>query len=172
MHAYMEGNRSPIWESCVPLRWEVEELQADETKATARLFAYGPIGAIKAVKAISLAGRGLQMNFAIESLSPIPLDFLWGHPSHLRRRSRDAPDHPCSYGNRGAIEPPFPGAPGDRYDWPLLKGRDMSIVPDISAGINCGHYATDLEDGWFAVETKGRGILYEFPLETCPHLWL
>ncbi len=45
------------------LRWEVEELQADETKATARLFAYGPISAIKAVKAISLAGRELQMNF-------------------------------------------------------------------------------------------------------------
>ena len=48
----------------------------------------------------------------------------------------------------------------------------MGIVQDISAGVACGHYATDLKDGWYAVETRGSGILFEFPLETCPCLWL
>ncbi|MGC2403596.1 MAG: hypothetical protein WA510_27645, partial [Acidobacteriaceae bacterium] len=45
-------------------------------------------------------------------------------------------------------------------------------VTDMSTGLHCGHYAKDLEDGWFAVETRGCGIVYEFPLETCPYLWL
>jgi len=29
---------------------------------------------------------------------------------------------------------------------PHLIGREVSIAPEISAGINCGHYATGLED--------------------------
>lgn len=154
------------------LRWEVETLEADETKATARLSAYGPISAIKATKTVSLTGRTLQMNFSIESLSPIPLDFLWGtHPAFaVEEGSRLI--IPARTGIVAQSNHPSLGTPGDRYNWPLVKGTDMSIVPDISAGINCGHYATDLEDGWFAVETRGQGILYEFPRETCPHLWL
>jgi galactose mutarotase-like enzyme len=154
------------------LRWEVETLEADETKATARLSAYGPISAIKATKTVTLTGRTLQMNFAIESLSPIPLDFLWGtHPAFaVEGGSRLI--IPARTGIVAQSNHPSLGKPGDRYSWPLINGTDMSIVPDISSGINCGHYATDLEDGWFAVETRGQGILYEFPRETCPHLWL
>ena len=45
----------------------------------------------------------------------------------------------------------------------------MSLVQEISAGVACGH---DLEDGWFAVETNGNGVLFEFPVERCPCLWL
>jgi galactose mutarotase-like enzyme len=154
------------------LRWEVVELKADESKATAKLSAFGPISAIKAVKTISLTGQEVQMTFAIESLSPIALDFLWGtHPAFAVEAGTRLMI-PARTGIVAQSNHPSLGAPGDRYAWPLLNGRDMSIVPDISAGINCGHYATDLEDGWFAVETKGQGILYEFPLETCPHLWL
>jgi galactose mutarotase-like enzyme len=154
------------------LRWEVETLEANETKATARLSAYGPISAIKATKTVTLTGRTLQMNFAIESLSPIPLDFLWGtHPAFaVEGGSRLI--IPARTGIVAQSNHPSLGKPGDRYSWPLINGTDMSIVPDISSGINCGHYATDLEDGWFAVETRGQGILYEFPRETCPHLWL
>ncbi len=48
----------------------------------------------------------------------------------------------------------------------------MSVVPSIASGLACGHYVTELEDGWFAVELAGSGIVYEFPLETCPNLWL
>ncbi len=38
----------------------------------------------------------------------------------------------------------------------------------------CGHYATDLEAGWYAVEdTKlGEGFLLKFPVNLCPYLWM
>src|SRR5207249_9000371 len=38
----------------------------------------------------------------------------------------------------------------------------------------CGHYATDLEGGWYAAEDleTGEGILLEFPVDLCPHLWM
>jgi hypothetical protein len=150
------------------LNWSVDELHA----GTVRLSADGPISAIKATKTITLSERELQMSFAIESLSPLPLDFLWGtHPAFAveagTRLFLPARTGIVAQSNHASL-----GAPGNRYQWPLVHGTDMSIVPDISAGINCGHYATDLEDGWFAVETRGNGIVFEFPLETCPHLWL
>jgi hypothetical protein len=114
----------------------------------------------------------LEMSFAVESLSPIPLDFLWGtHPAFAveegTRLMIPARTGIVAQSNHASL-----GTPGDRYSWPRINGRDMSVVPDVSTGLHCGHYATDLEDGWFAVETKGRGTLFEFPLETCPHLWL
>jgi galactose mutarotase-like enzyme len=154
------------------LHWDVETFAADETKAMARLSTYGPISAIKATKTVTLTGRTLQMNFAIESLSPVPLDFLWGtHPAFAVEEG-SCLIIPARTGIVAQSNHPSLGTPGGRYSWPLINGTDMSIVPDISSGINCGHYATDLEDGWFAVETRGHGILYEFPRETCPHLWL
>jgi hypothetical protein len=150
------------------LLWEVQEVSAEKTVLTA----YGPISAIHATKTIWLAGQVLHMSFDVKSLSPIPLDFMWGtHPAFAVEAGTRL-IVPARTGIVAQSNHPSLGAPGDRYSWPHVNGTDMSVVPDISAGINCGHYATDLEDGWFAVETNGKGILYEFPLETCPHLWM
>jgi hypothetical protein len=150
------------------LLWDVQEVNAEKTVLTA----YGPISAIHATKTIWLSGQVLHMRFAVKSLSPIPLDFMWGtHPAFAVEAGTRL-IVPARTGIVGQSNDPSLGSPGDRYSWPHVNGTDMSVVPDISAGINCGHYATDLEDGWFAVETRGQGILYEFPLETCPHLWM
>lgn len=150
------------------LQWHVDELSANKTV----LSAFGPISAIKATKSISLADQVLQMEFTVESLSPIPLDFMWGtHPAFAVAAGTRL-IIPARTGLVAQSNHPSLGAPGDRYRWPHINGTDMSVVPDISAGINCGHYATELEDGWFAVETAGQGILFEFPLERCPHLWM
>ncbi len=154
------------------LDWSVEELAADDTQATVTLAAYGPITAIKATKTIALRGRQIEMRFEIDNLGPLPLDYLWGtHPAFAVEAGTRL-IIPAGSGIVAQSNHPSLGVPGDRYNWPLIQGTDMSIVPDISAGTHCGHYATDLEDGWFAVETRGHGIVFEFPVETCPHLWL
>jgi len=158
------------------LLWQVEDLSAAGSSAVARLSAYGPISAIKATKTISLAGQEARLHFEIESLSPLPIDFLWGtHPAFAVKDGTRL-IIPARVGIVGQSSHPSLGSPGQHYNWPLLKSEngvtDMSIVQDIAAGIACGHYATDLEDGWYAVETCGTGILYEFPLKTCPCLWL
>ncbi len=154
------------------LSWKVEELKADSKSATAKLSAYGPISPVKATKTVSLIGEQLQMQFDLQSVGPIPVDYLWGtHPAFAVEAGTRLL-LPARTGIVAQSTHPSLGTPGDRYDWPHINSTDMSVVPDISAGIHCGHYATDLEDGWFAVETNGNGILYEFPLEKCPHLWL
>jgi galactose mutarotase-like enzyme len=155
------GNRQILWENprIRPQTYPV-------------LTAYGPISAIHATKMIWLSGQALHMSFSVKSLSPIPLDFMWGtHPAFAVEAGTRLiiPARTCMVAQSNH---PSLGSPGDSYSWPNINGTDMSLVPDISAGINCGHYATDLEDGWFAVETRGQGILYEFPLETCPNLWM
>jgi hypothetical protein len=154
------------------LHWTVEDLKANESEATATFSAYAPISPVKATKRVTLAGETLQMRFELENLGPLPVDYLWGtHPAFAVEAGTRLLI-PARTGIVAQSNDPSLGAPGDRYEWPFLGDRDMSIVPDISAGINCGHYATDLEDGWFAVETAGNGILYEFPIQKCPHLWL
>ena len=158
------------------LDWQVEDLSVNDFSASARLSAYGPISAIKAIKTVSLVGAEARLHFEIESQGPLPVDFLWGtHPSFAVKAGTRL-IIPAHVGIVGQSSHPSLGSPGQRYDWPLLPGEheptDMSIVQDISAGVACGHYATELEDGWFAIETGGTGILYEFPLQTCPSLWL
>jgi galactose mutarotase-like enzyme len=154
------------------IAWEVDGFEGDETKATVKLSAFGPISAIRASKTVTLKGQVLAMSFAVESLSPIPLDFLWGtHPAFAVQDGTRLMI-PARTGIVAQSNHPSLGTPGDRYNWPVINGRDMSFVPDVSAGLHCGHYATDLEDGWFAVETNGGGTVFDFPLETCPHLWL
>jgi hypothetical protein len=55
---------------------------------------------------------------------------------------------------------------GRRLDMSRVQGRDV--------GAYCGHYVTDLEEGWYAVEDRltGEGFLLQFPLDVCPYLWL
>ena len=158
------------------LEWAVEEIHVDDDSAMLCLSALGPISAIKATKTISLVGEQLRMHFEIEALGPLPVDFLWGtHPAFAVQAGTRL-IIPARVGIVGQSTHPSLGRAGKRYRWPLLRIKhgwtDMSIVQDISAGVACGHYATDLEDGWFAVETDKAGILYEFPLERCPCLWL
>lgn len=158
------------------LEWAVEETKSDQNKALVCLSAFGPISAIKATKKISLLDSEVRMHFEIEGVGPLPVDFLWGtHPAFAVEAGTRL-IIPARVGIVGHSTDPSMGCVGERYRWPLLKGKhgitDMSVVKDISAGVACGHYATELEDGWFAVETSGIGILYEFPLERCPHLWL
>ena len=145
------------------LNWEVEDLSVGASIATARLSAYGPVSAIKATKTVSLTGQDVRMHFEIESQSPLPVDFLWGtHPAFAVEAGTRL-IIPARVGIVGQSNHPSLGSPGERYDWPLLKSEnavtDMSIVEDITAGLACGHYATELKDGWYAVET-------------CPCLWL
>lgn len=154
------------------LHWRVEDQGADQSQAWARLSAFAPISAAKVTKTVRLRSSQVAMHFELECLGPLPLDYLWGtHPS-FSVTSETRLLVPAKTGIVAIASHPSLGTPGQRYPWPHLGQLDMSRVQGIEAGVNCGHYLTDLEAGWFAVETAGRGIVFEFPLEQCPHLWL
>jgi len=163
------------------LDWSVDCLESGSGKygdagevnvAIARLSAFGPITPVRATKTVTLRGQTLSMQFELENLGPLPLDLLWGtHPAFAIETGTRLLI-PARIGIVAQSNDPSLGAPGDTYAWPMLNETDMSVVPAFASGTHCGHYATQLEDGWFAVETNGNGIVYEFPLEECPHLWM
>jgi hypothetical protein len=154
------------------IHWQVEEIGADHSSAWARLSAFAPITPARAMKTVTLKNNQAAVKFELEALGPLPMDFLWGtHPAFaVSRETRLLA--PARTGIVAIASHPSLGTPGECYPWPWLHGLDMSRVQDITAGVNCGHYLTDLEAGWFAVESAGSGIVFDFPLEQCPHLWL
>lgn len=154
------------------LCWEVEDQGADQDRAWVRLSTFAPISAAKATKTVVLQGNQVALHFELECLGPLPLDYLWGtHPAFsVTRETRLL--IPAKTGIVAISSHPSLGRPGEQYSWPRLGGLDMSRVQGIEAGVNCGHYVTDLEAGWFAVDSAGSGIVFDFPLEKCPHLWL
>jgi galactose mutarotase-like enzyme len=154
------------------LEWAVEDFGTVRDEAFARLSAYGPITPIKASKTVTLDGSIVEMLFEMENVGPLNVDFLWGTHPALAVEAGTRLIVPARTGLVQQSNHPSLGTPGDRYDWPMLHDTDMSRVPDISVGMACGHYAIDLEDGWYAVETGDHGVLFEFPLDRCPYLWM
>ncbi len=153
--------------------WDVSSRSGSEVE----LRAGGPISAVMARKRIRLLEDSLEMTFSVNHIGHIPMDFIWGtHPAWAV-----TPDCvlriPARTGMVGVAFQPLLGDPGQKYDWPHLKTSagevDMSrfLAPGPHAA---GHYATGLRAGWYAIEhpSEDSGVLFEFPLETCPYLWM
>jgi hypothetical protein len=162
------------------VRWTVESARTDGDTASLTLSAFGPISPVRAVKEVALAADSpsLKVVYELENLGPLPMDFIWGtHPAldptpHMTLRI------PARTGIVGQASHPSLGTAGQHYTWPIVEtpaGRtDMSKVQSIEAKVCCGHYATELEAGWYAAEDlqTGEGFLLQFPVERCPYLWM
>jgi hypothetical protein len=142
-----------------------------------RLSTDGPISPVHASKEIRLVEDALEMRFAVSHVGYAPIEFIWGtHPAYAI--TADCVLHvPARKGLVGQANHPILGNPGQSYQWPILKASQSSM--DMSRVLPpgpfaAGHYAIELTAGWYAVEYPGRqtGILFEFPLEVCPYLWL
>ncbi len=175
-----KGEQYPNLGELRSVRWSVELAGLVGEEAVAKLGAFGPISAVRAKKTVIVAGRSpvIRMHYEITNLGPLPLDFIWGtHPAldptaHMTLRI------PAKTGIVGQASDSTLGTPGQRYSWPMLEtahGRvDMSRVQTIEAKTFYGHYATDLEAGWYAVEDteRGEGFLLQFPADLCRYLWM
>ena len=145
--------------------------------STLTLSAFGPISPIKAQKQIRLRETSLETEFTIEHQGFLPIDYLWGtHPAYAVEPGCII-HIPARSGIVGQANDPLFGEPGQRYSWPILPTEGAAMVMSVmhSAGrYSAGHYATDLEAGWYALEypQRGIGLLFEFPLDLCPYLWL
>jgi galactose mutarotase-like enzyme len=153
--------------------WRVETCSSSYV----HLSANGPISPIEAEKEIRLVEGTVEIRFSVRHLGYEALEFIWGtHPAYAV--TPDCVLHiPASKGLVGQANHPMLGQPGQAYIWPDLETSEGSLNMSraLAPGkLAAGHYATALTAGWYAVEYPGRqsGLLFEFPLETCPYLWL
>jgi hypothetical protein len=162
------------------VRWSVVAADRAGDDVTVRLASFGPISPVRAEKTVTVAGGSpvLTIGYEITNLGPRPLDFIWGTHPALEPSEHMVLRIPARTGIVGLSSDASLGKPGQRYGWPLVEtpgGKtDMSRTRGIDAGIFSGHYATDLQAGWYAVEDTetGEGFLLTFPVEKCPYLWL
>ncbi len=175
-----QGEEYPNLGELRSVRWGVTAAGLVGEDAVATLSALGPISPVRAEKTVIVAGRSpvVRMRYGIENLGPLGLDFIWGTHPALQPSPNMVLRVPAKTGIVGQATHPSLGAPGQRYAWPILEtalGRtDMSRVQGFEAKMACGHCATDLEAGWYAVENteSGEGFLLKFPLDLCPYLWM
>ncbi len=146
-------------------------------KSEVHLTAAGPTNPVRAEKHIALEGRSLQMQYSLRNEGHAPIDFIWGtHPAFAIEPGcrLHIPSHSALVSQ---ANPARFGQPNQHYTWPILEtpeGRiDMSVVPE-PGNHNAGHYVLNLKAGWYALEFPHResGVLVEFPIDVCPHLWL
>ena len=155
------------------LRWRVDYV--DQRSAVFSTF--GPISPVRVTKWVTLdaAAPVVRMRHSITNIGHRPIDFIWGTHPALNVSAGDRLRIPTHKAIVGEASTPAFGTAGVEYAWPRLPdGTDMSLVPPAATGEFCGHYATALEAGWYAVENpaSGSGFLLRFPRETCPVLWL
>jgi hypothetical protein len=155
------------------LAWDI--IRAEESEV--EMCTNGPISPVRARKIVRLASQAavLTMQFEVTNIGSLPLDFMWGtHPAirpfgrNLRMRI------PARTGIFSEGSPTMHYQSGQRFDWPILQGLDMSEIGAADSGTYCGIGLTDLEDGWYAIEdsVSGEGLVVGFPLDICPYLWL
>lgn len=172
------GEQYPALGELRSLDWTVDSYSARGMEPHVTLSAFGPITPVRASKSIRLVADSVLYEFSIENIGPLAFDFIWGtHPAFAI--CPGALLHiPAKLGIVGQATDPRLGSPGQEYRWPYLETAsgivDISRVLTPDAAVAGGHYATELSEGWFAVDnpTKGVGVLVQFPLEVCPYIWM
>jgi len=158
------------------IAWRVDT-NRPTTDNTLFLSAFGPISPVRAQKTIRLVGQSLEVSFTINHVGFAPIDFLWGTHPAVAIEPGCVLHIPARRGIVGQANTPLLGTPGQEYRWPILETTsgpvDMSRAM-LHGQYAAGHYAADLTAGWYAIEFPHRriGVLFEFPLEVCPYLWL
>lgn len=173
-----QGESYPNLGELRSVSWNIETVTKNGNGAVAKLLAFGPISPVRAVKTVMLSGATVKVRYEVTNLGPLPLDFIWGSHPALAVTPATVLHIPAETGIVGLSSHPSLGSVGETYDWPFLNtasGRtDMSRVQSMEAGVFCGHYATRLRAGWYAVEFRDLdfGLIFSFPLNLCPQLWM
>lgn len=173
-----QGESYPNLGELRSIAWKVESVTENANEAVAEFSAFGPISPVRAIKTVALSGATVKVRYQVTNLGPLPLDFIWGSHPALAVTAETVLHIPAETGVVGLSSHPSVGSVGETYDWPFLKTAsgvtDMSRVQGIEAGISCGHYATRLRAGWYAVEFRDLdfGVIFRFPLDLCAQLWM
>jgi NAD(P)-dependent dehydrogenase (short-subunit alcohol dehydrogenase family) len=124
--------------------WQVASAETAGGNAVAELTTFGPISPVRARKVVILKADQpvLTMQYGIENLGPLCLDFIWGTHPALNPSERMLLRIPAKTGFVGQAPHPSLGEPGQRYPWPILDTpsgtTDVSRTQQANAGVFCG----------------------------------
>jgi Domain of unknown function (DUF5107) len=97
------------------------------------------------------------LSYSLRNIGTMPFDYNWGvHPS-LAVRPGMRFDIPATHGLVDEAGGGVLGKPGEEYDWPTLRGRDLRPSAGADVGAFALHYLTGLTDGWVAATDTGTG---------------
>jgi hypothetical protein len=162
------------------LHWNVKRAAETRNGATVQLTVFGPISPVRVTKTVTIYNEKpiVSVHWEITNVGFLPIDFIWGTHPAIDPGQSALLRVPAKTGLVSLSSHPLLGAPGQKYSWPVLETEAgqtyMSLTQPQEAGIFCGHTATDLEGGWYAVEDRdtGEGFLLQFPHDICPYLWM
>ncbi|MGO4856315.1 hypothetical protein [Arthrobacter sp. 2MCAF14] len=115
-----------------------------------------------------------SLSYSLRNVGTLPFDYNWGiHPS-LSIRPGMRFDIPATEGLVDEAGGHWLGEPGDRYDWPELRGFDVRHSEFSDRHAFALHYLTGLKAGWFASTDTAdrRGFGLSFDRELFPVVWL
>jgi galactose mutarotase-like enzyme len=171
-----QGETYPALGELRSVEWSVDS--ADQRSV--QLSAFGPINPVRARKTVALDGDKpvLRMTFEITNIGFKPIDFIWGTHPALAVSAGSLVNIPAQAGLVSIAPDARSGEPGQRYSWPHLTTpqgtMDMSRVLPAESCLLFGHYALELQAGWYAVEdaASGTGIVFQFSRRLLPNLWM
>jgi hypothetical protein len=143
--AIIEANITPTSANYAPAVGRSLPQRPQAANAVAELTTFGPVSPVRARKAVILEADQpvLTVQYAIENLGPLCLDFIWGTHPALNPTERMLLRIPAKTGFVGQASHPSLGEPGQRHRWPILDTAsgttDTSRTQPANAGVFCGH---------------------------------
>ena len=178
----VHGDHIPNLGELRSLEWETGFIGQDDGSAVAELTASGPITPVQARKTVILRNDSpiIQVRYELSNIGPMKFEFVWGTHPAIDPSNSARLLIPAKTGIVDQSSDPRLGTVGQRYEWPYLnaegKKTDMSHTLGIEEKLFCRHFATNLQQGWFAVEDgdASSGFLLAFPHDVCSclQLWL
>jgi hypothetical protein len=164
------------------LEWKIGFIGQDDGNAVAELTSFGPITPVQAKKTVILQHESpvIQVRYELLNIGPMPFEFIWGTHPAMDPTDSAVLRIPAKTGIVDQSSDRRLGVIGQHYPWPYLDVQgaktDMSHTLRIEENLFCRHFATDLQEGWFAVEdadaTSGFFVAFPHDVCTCLQLWL
>lgn len=127
-------------------------------------------------KRIHLLGGGrVRLDYRAINLAPFPMPFIWSSHPLMALKPGMVLDLPTNeWRVAGAIN--FPAQHGDVIDLAHAANRDLSVVPDPSAGIALKVFSPKLTEGWAELRDPSDGAAFRMTFDpdqvTRLGLWL
>jgi len=182
----IEGNAYGLHGESALIPWDArvtrDDDEAVELTLTTELVRY-PFELERRLR-LSAGRPALHVEETVTNLGGVELEYIWQQHVALGRPLLGPDARLDVPADRGEVHPPGDAvangrlAGGEAFEWPHAPGRDgttvdLREVPPPEAEIHDQAYATDLDDGWYALTNPSidLGFAFRFPTDPFECVW-